>query len=68
MIKIGKWNIRPEIDKPIYWVHLGVIAFFVLEILQLWKGGQMLTLQNVLYSIPLIGFGDIVAHTVLGLD
>lgn len=62
-----KW-LKPEIDQPIYYVHVAVIAAVVLGILQVWKGGEMFTLQNVLYSIPLITAGDIVAHTILKLD
>ena len=55
------WTIR-------YWLHLGVIAVVVLGVLQLWKGGNMLTVINVLYSIPLIGLGDIVSHTIFKLN
>lgn len=51
-----------------YWVHLGIIAVVVLGILQYFKGGDMLTIKNVLFSIPLIGLGDIVAHNSLGLN
>lgn len=62
-------NIQPrEVWTLKYWIHLGIIAVVVLLILQLWKGGQMLTLNNVLYSIPLIGFGDIVSHSILKLS
>lgn len=60
--------IRPEIETPIYWVHLLILSAVVLGLLQLWKGGNMLTLQNVLYSVPLLAAGDVVAHTSLGLD
>lgn len=51
-----------------YWIHLGIIAVIVLGILQLLKGGEMLTIKNVLWSIPLLGAGDIAAHTLLGLE
>ena len=67
-IKIGKFTIRPEIEKPIYWLHLGVIAFVVLGILQLWQGGEMLTLKTWLISIPLLGLGDIIAHSILKIN
>jgi hypothetical protein len=60
--------VKPEINEPKYWLHLGIIAFIILGILQLWKGGQMLTLNNWLVSIPLIGVGDFFAHTILKLD
>lgn len=68
MIKIFGYNIRPEIEKPMYWLHLGVIAVVVLGILQWVLGGDMFNIKNILWSIPLIGLGDIVAHTILGLD
>lgn len=60
--------LKPEINELKYYIHVAIIAVVVLGILQYWKGGEMLTLMNVLYSIPLITLGDIVAHTVLGLD
>ena len=62
-----RW-LKPEINEPLYYVHLAVLAFVALGILQVWQGGEMLTVQNVLISIPLLLAGDIVAHTILGLD
>jgi hypothetical protein len=67
-IKLFGFVLKPEIEKPLYWLHLGVIAIVVLGVLQLWKGGEMLTVTNVLYSIPLIGLGDILSHSLLNLD
>ena len=62
-------KLRPkEIWTLKYWLHLGVIAVVVLAILQYFQGGDMLTIKNVLWSIPLIGAGDIVAHSLLGLE
>jgi len=61
-------KIYPEEIKTIkYWLHLGVIAVVVLGVLQLLKGGEMFTVKNVLWSIPLLGLGDIVSHSVLKL-
>ena len=61
-------KIYPEEIKTIkYWLHLGVIAVVVLGVLQLLKGGGMFTVKNVLWSIPLLGLGDIVSHSVLKL-
>lgn len=60
--------LKPEINEPIYYVHVAIIAVVVLGSLQIWKGGQMLTITNTLLSIPLITLGDIVAHTVLKLN
>lgn len=57
-----------EISTFKYWLHLGVIAVVVLGVLQIWKGGEMLTVTNVMYSIPLLGLGDITAHSLLRLE
>lgn len=60
--------LKPEINEFKYWVHLAILAFVVLGILEIWKGGGMLSVKNVLVSIPLLAAGDLVAHTVLKLD
>jgi len=62
-----KW-LKPEIDEPKYYLHLVILSSVVLYLLQLWQGGNMFTLQNVLYSVPLLTAGDIVAHTILKID
>ncbi len=67
-IKLGFLTIRPEIENPIYWLHLGILVFVVLGLLQLFLGGEMLTLKNFLISIPLVALGDVIAHTILGID
>lgn len=62
-------QIKPrEIKTLKYWLHVAVISGIVLGLLQLIKGGEMLTLNNWLWSIPLIGVADIIAHTLLKLD
>lgn len=64
-----KLNLRPqELWNWRYWLHLAVLAFTVLTILQLWKGGEMLSIKNVFVSIPLLAIGDIVAHNLLKID
>lgn len=68
MLKIFGYNLRPEIEKPVYWLHLGILAIVVLGILQLTTGGNMFTIKNILWSIPLLALGDIVAHSLLGLN
>jgi len=67
LFKMPSW-MKPELNTIIYWVHLGVLAFVVLGILQLTTGGNMLTIKSVLWSIPLLAIGDFVSHTILGLD
>lgn len=51
-----------------YWFHLGIIAVIVLAILQYFQGGDMFTIKNILWSIPLLGIADIIAHTIIGID
>lgn len=62
-----KW-LKPELDQPKYWLHLIILSIVVLGILQLWKGGEMLTIYNVLISVPLLAIGDMVSHSILRLD
>lgn len=62
-------QIKPkEIYTMKYWIHVLVISTIVLALLQLFKGGEMFTIKNVLWSVPLIGAADIIAHSLLGLD
>jgi hypothetical protein len=51
-----------------YWIHIFVIAILVLFTLQLWQGGEMFTIKNVLIGTGMIGVADIIAHTLFGLD
>lgn len=62
-----RW-LRPEINELKYWVHLVILATVVLGILQYTLGGEMLTIKNVLWSVPLLAAGDVVAHSLLGLN
>jgi len=67
LFKKPEW-LKPEINVPIYYLHLIILAIVTLGILQWWKGGQMLTVNNVLMSVPLLTAGDFAAHTILKLD
>ena len=67
LFKKPSW-LKPELDEFKYWVHLLIIAFIVLGILQYFTGGDMLTIKNLLYSVPLLAIGDTVSHTILKLD
>jgi len=62
-----KW-LKPELNDLVYWVHLLILSAVVLGLLQFFVGGEMFTLHNVLWSVPLLAVGDAVAHTVLRLD
>lgn len=60
--------LKPEINDPKYYLHLIIVATVALAILQLFSGGDMLTLRNVLLSVPLLLVGDVIAHTVVRMD
>lgn len=62
-----KW-LLPEINEPIYFLHLVIISVVVLGILQYFTGSNMLTIKNVLWSIPLLLIGDLTAHSILKLN
>ena len=64
LFKKPDW-IYTEINEPIYYLHLIILSIVVLGILQLWKGGEMLTVMNVIYSVPLLTLCDTIAHSVL---
>lgn len=67
LFKMPKW-VKPEVNTIIYWVHLAILASVALALLQWWKGGEMLTFWNVVYSLPVLAAGDLAAHTILQLD
>jgi len=67
LFKKPTW-LKPEINEPIYYIHLAVIAAVVLGILQYFQGGDMFTIKNILWSIPLLLAGDIISHTILKLN
>lgn len=53
----------PETFTIRYWLHIASVSVIVLAILQYFTGGEMLTVKNVLWSIPLVGFADVITHT-----
>lgn len=57
-----KW-LRPEIDESLYWIHLGVIIFVVYSLMQFHEPGN-----NIFYYFIYLAIGDVVSHTLLGLD
>ena len=67
-VQMKKFKLRPEINEWKYWLHLVLISFIVLLILQLVKGGSMLTILNVLFGTLLIGISDVIVHSLLRLD
>ena len=67
LFKKPSW-LKPEINEPVYWLHLVILATVALGILQYFYKGDMLTFMNVLKSVPILAAGDVVAHTLLKLD
>ena len=52
--------LRPEVNEPMYWLHLVIIVFLL----------NTLTSVNLPYltGIGFLALADIIAHSVLGLD
>lgn len=67
MIKLFGISIRPEIDQPIYWLHLLGIALIVEFLLNQFVTPMQITLQTTLISTLIIGISDIIMHTILKL-
>lgn len=67
LFRMPRW-LKPELNRPVYYLHLVILAAVVLGALQYLQGGEMLSLKNVLLSVPLLALGDGIAHTILGLD
>ncbi len=64
-----KLKIKPkEIWELKYWIHIGIIAFIVLTIVDFYTCGDILTLKNLLWAIPILGLADIISHSILNLQ
>lgn len=63
MIKLFGINIRPEVEKLTYWIHIGIILGVVYGLMQLYNPGQNI----LLYGLYLV-LGDVVAHSVLRMN
>jgi len=67
-MKIPNW-VRPrELMTWKYWLHVGIIAVVVLFLLGVFLKANMLSIRNILFSIPLLAVGDVIAHTLLRMD
>lgn len=67
MFKKPKW-LRPELDKPIYYVHIVILAVILLYFLKFAFGHDMVSFDwGWKIGLGLI-VADTVAHTVLGFD
>ena len=61
--------LKPELEYPVYYLHLLILAVVVFGILQYVFGQpDMLTIKNVLISIPLLTISDGIAHSLLKLN
>lgn len=64
-------DIKPsELNTWKYWVHLFIIAVIVNLLSLVIYGGTLTTMLIVdaLLLVPLLVVGDVVSHTLLGLD
>lgn len=66
-LDLPSW-IKPELTSIAYWVHLAILGFVVLGILQLIYSGNLLSIKNLLLSLPLLAIGDFFGHTITRLD
>jgi len=49
------------------WLHWATIALIMLIILQVWRGGSMLTVMNVIYSAGIVAVADLGSEALLKL-
>ena len=62
-----KW-LKPEIEDPIYWLHLVIIVGLVYWMINQFIQPMDITLLIVFQGVLLVGIADIIAHTALQLD
>lgn len=69
LFKRPRW-LRPELDRPIYYVHIAIILGVVYGLMQ-WQNPAEVCPNEIMmfirYGVYLI-IGDGIAHTVLGMD
>jgi hypothetical protein len=65
MFKMPKW-LKPELNNPMYWVHIGILIAVIYGVMLLWK--PIDTVGYLLSSLAGLILGDIIAHTILQLD
>ena len=68
-IKIGKFLVRPEVEKPVYWLHIMVIII-LFNLLSKAFGYDVETLWDMknVYLGLIFALSDIITHTTLGMD
>lgn len=67
MFKKPKW-LKPEINEPKYWVHVAVIIAATYGLMELYDPTGLSTFMMLIIFGAYFAIGDIITHTVLGLD
>jgi len=67
-MKVFGINLKPEVEKPLYWLHLVVIILIVYFLINKVVQPMEITISNVLLGTLFLGIADIIAHTILRLD
>lgn len=67
LFKKPAW-LKPELNEPIYWLHLLILSTVALWALNFILNQDMFSWKNVFVSIPFLALGDGIAHTILKLD
>ena len=62
-----KW-LKPEINELKYWFHLVIVAAVAIFLIDYFLKTDMFSIKTVLMSVPFLGAGDIIAHTLLKFD
>lgn len=62
LFKRPRW-LKPELDRPIYYVHIAIIIGVIYFLMQQWDPGTNLWIYGLFLIIA-----DGVAHTILGMD
>lgn len=68
MIQLFGFTIRPEIERPMYWVHLLIIVFIVYGMIILFIQPMELNIKLVLLGVVFVAVGDIISHSILNLS
>lgn len=67
-MKIGKLELKPEINELVYYLHIVIIAVIVLAILKYVFTIDMFSFDMVWKVSIAIVIADIIAHSILKLD
>lgn len=60
--------LKPEINELKYWIHLVILSAIVLFLSTHILGNRSFGIDTILYTVLFLAIGDIIAHTILGLD